>query len=505
MNVDYLKIFFLIAVITACQPDFRHTNYYFDAENGNDTNSGTSPKDAFKSLNKIRQIKVAAGDSILLKSGSIFPEKLYFSGKGEPGNPVVIGKYGGEKRPFLKGNAENTEMLHIYNSENIVIRDMEVSNEGDRSIDGLCGVKVELEEYGEAKNTTIDNLYIHNITGGLEIKKGGGTALLVENSEENDSVASRFIGLVIEDCILNDCQRDGIRVKGQWIRSKWFPNLGVTIRKNLIDGIPGDGIVVSGCDSALIEYNTLRNFPEVLPSTEACDGIWPWSSDNTVVQFNVVSDHHSLVDGYAYDSDWNCQNSVFQYNLSYNNVGGFMLVIATNGWPESWCVNGNTGTQIKYSISINDGLRDYPTEGRIFSPVVHLTGLTKDTRIEKNLFYVPPKPKPEIDRTILHFTNHDKSFGAGDLFLGNYLSVSEPTILAKEEKSLNNLYSNNFFVGSLQTPQTGFTEYNGRFDQKMWYDKTDANWNKLIEFVKDKTVPLNGEEIPVLKLIGYFD
>jgi hypothetical protein len=290
---------------------------------------------------------------------------------------------------------------------------------------------------------------------------------------------------------------------GQWWRHKWFPNIYVVIRNNRIEGVPGDGIVVAGCDGALVEYNTVEKCPATLPPSEACDGIWPWSSDNTLVQFNVVSDHQSIVDGYAYDSDWNCRNSTFQYNLSYNNTGGFMLVIATNGWPDEMCVNGNDNTQIKYNISINDGLRDYKTENRFFSPIIHLTGWTKNTNIEKNLFYIYPKANPNIDNTILHFTEHDGKYGAGDIFRNNSIYTAEPTIYAKEEKSANNVYSGNLYVGPLKVPATGFEKYNEKFDKLMWYDEKDENWNKLIEFVKDKTIPIAGKEIPVWDIIGF--
>lgn len=37
----------------------------------------------------------------------------------------------------------------------------------------------------------------------------------------------------------------------------------------------------------------------------------------------------------------------------------------------------------------------------------------------------------------------------------------------------------------------------------MWYDPKDENWDKLIEFVKNKTVVINGQELPVLEIIGY--
>lgn len=498
-----LRILFVLTAMFFAACTNHNQNYYFDAENGNDANPGTSPAKAFKSLSKIQSLTVKGGDSILLKSGCIFPEKLAFSGKGETGKPVVFGKYGGNTRPHIKGDASEMQMVHILNSENIVIRDLEISNHGKEFVPELRGLKVEVSHYGDAHNTTIDNLFIHDVSGGLEITKGGGSAIYLQNSTDKDSVFSRFVNLAVKNCLIKNCTRDGIRMNGQWIRSKWNPNKGVVIQNNIIDGVPGDGIVVVGCDSALIEYNTVRNFPEMLPPSEACDGIWPWSSDNTLVQFNVVSGHHSIIDGYAYDSDWNCKNSVFQFNLSYNNMGGFMLVIATNGWPADWCVNGNDGTQIRYNISINDGLRNYKTENRYFSPVIHMTGLTKNTNIEKNLFYILPKSSPETDRTLLHFTMHDAKFGEGDIFQNNFIYTAEPTEFVKEEKSANNSYSGNLFIGPLNTPATGFTEYNGSFGKNMWYDPNDKNWDKLVEFIKDKKVTINGVEIPVPEIIGY--
>jgi len=493
----------LIVLFAACSHQRNTANYYFDPVDGKDTHSGTTPSQAFKSLSKIKELSLKPGDSILLKSGTTFTDELYISCKGAPERPVVLGKYGGDARPHIKGDASQIQAVHVYNTEYFVIRDLEISNQGDEPVNRLKGLHVEVDNYGEVHNITIDNLYIHDVVGGLRIDRGGGTALCLQNSRDKDSIPSRFTGLLVQNCIIRDCQRDAIKMYAQWIRGKWFPNRNVVIRNNIISGVPGDGIVVVGCDSALVEYNTMKECPATLPPSEACDGIWPWSSDNTLVQYNVVSDHHSIVDGYAYDSDWNCRNTTFQYNLSYNNTGGFMLVIATNGWPDDWCVNGNDDTQIKYNISINDGLRNYLHENRYFSPIIHLTGWTKNTNIEKNLFYIFPKPDRRIDRTILHFTKHDSRYGAGDIFRNNYIHVSEPTILAEEEKSVNNIYSDNLFIGPLETPVTGFTPYSGTFNKTLWYDEKDPNWNNLIDFAKNKTVTIYGKDIPVWEIIGY--
>lgn len=496
----------LVVLLASCSSQVAHTNYYFDSANGNDANSGTSVQTPFKSLAKLKELTLKGGDSILLKSGTVFTEKLFLSCRGEENNPVVLGKYGGMAKPHVKGNGVDTAAVHIFNSENLVIRDLEISNKGDAPKAGLLGLWVELDKFGESHNMVIDDLYVHDVYGSTVIEKGGGIGICIQNGRDNDSILNRFVGMTIENCYLKDCQRDGIKFRGYWIRKQWNPNLGVVVRKNVLDGVPGDGIVLAGCDGGLIEYNVMKNCPKTLPESEACDGIWPWCSDNTLVQFNVVSDHKSIIDGYAYDSDWGCRNSVFQYNLSYNNDGGFMLVIGTDGWPEDWCVNGNIETKVRYNVSINDGLRNYLTNAShkdaYFSPAMHFTGYTQNTLVENNLFYLFPKPEPQIDRTLFHFTKHDSSYGKGDVFKNNYIYAPEMTVAVKEEKAVGNQYSGNVYVGSLKTPATGFTKQDGFFNKSLWYNAEDKNWDILLDFLKDKTVPVNGKELKVLDIIG---
>ena len=113
---------------------------------------------------------------------------------------------------------------------------------------GLLGLWIELDKFGESHNMVIDDLYVHDVYGSTVIEKGGGIGICIQNGRDNDSILSRFVGMTIENCYLKDCQRDGIKFKGYWIRKQWNPNLGVVIRRNVLDGVPGDGIVLAGCD-----------------------------------------------------------------------------------------------------------------------------------------------------------------------------------------------------------------------------------------------------------------
>lgn len=505
-TITFLTALLILTTFTATSK-----NYYFDPVKGNDANKGTSPYEAFRSLQKLNSLTVNPGDSILLKSGATFKEKLYFSGKGSENKPIVIGKYYGNLRPYLKGNGSLQEMVHIYNSEYIVIRDLEISNRGPKPLPHLTGLLVELHNYGTAKNITVDNLYVHDVLGSLlkgdgyqHKDVGAGQAILLRNllNKEKDSVSSRFDGLTVENCKIKNCQRNGIMMWGNWIRKYWNPNVHVIIRNNELEGIPGDGIVPVGCDSPLVEYNVMRNCPAVLPATEACDGIWPWSCDNAIVQYNIVSDHKSKVDGYGFDSDYNCNNSLFQYNLSYNNDGGFLLLCNSGGWPKEYSI-GNRNTVVRYNVSINDGIRSYPVKGHTgyFSPVVHITGHTENSLLEKNIFVIPKK---QFSKTDKRWVCSDDWTGYADstFFLNNYIYVEEPTLALYLTNSTNNVIKNNFYVGPLTTPENGFNAYRGKFGREMWYSG-EKGWMDLFAFLKGKTIIINGKSTQILDIIGW--
>jgi Right handed beta helix region len=479
-------------------------NYYFDPVNGNDANEGRSPATAFKSLNKIKALHLVPGDSILLKAGALFTQPLYLSCKGSGDRPIVVGKYGGKEKPRLEGDGSRMQMVHVFNSEYVVIHDLEVSNKGNRPVNGLNGVLVELFNYGTAKNITLQNLYVHDVYGGLVKDKNPGNAILLKNftDENSDTILSRFDGLLVENCHIKNCQRNGLMMWGNWIRKKWYPSLHVVFRNNLLEGVPGDGIVPVGCERPLVEYNTMRDCPAALPPSEACDGIWPWSCDDALIQYNIVSDHKSQVDGYGFDSDWNCTNSVFQYNLSYNNDGGFLLVCNPGGWTPDWSI-GNKGTIIRYNISINDGLRNYIVNGRkdYFSPVIHITGPVRNTRIEKNLFYIFKKPSPEIDKTILHFSSWD-GYSDSTFFENNFLKLEEPNRMVELSESTNNIFKDNIFVGALNISGRGFKEYRGDAGKAIWFDKRDEHWKKLLAFLTGKTILINGQKQKLTDIIS---
>jgi len=94
---------FIIIMIMITSQLFAGTIYYVDATNGSDSNSGTSPEIAWKTINKVNNSSFNPGDSILFKKGEIWREQLIVPSSGSSGNPITFGAYGSGDDPIING------------------------------------------------------------------------------------------------------------------------------------------------------------------------------------------------------------------------------------------------------------------------------------------------------------------------------------------------------------------------------------------------------------------
>jgi hypothetical protein len=283
-----------------------------------------------------------------------------------------ISTYGKGASPRIDAQGKFLSTLFLNNESYVTVNGLDIANHGTVPQPKLTGVKLEEDNFGITHDVVLDGLYVHDVTGSDAKDEGGGAGIDCVCS--GDKVPTKFDGLLIEHCHLVRTDRNGITTEGSWERLHWFPSLNVVIRDNLLEDIGGDGIVPIACDHALVEHNILRGAR--MRAQDYCAGIWPWSCDNTVVQYNEVSGMKGTNDGEGYDSDFNCRNSLFQYNFSHNNDGGFMLICdnGTQGMPYNI---GNSGTIIRYNISINDGLH-----------TLHIAGPCSNTHIYNNTIYI---------------------------------------------------------------------------------------------------------------------
>jgi hypothetical protein len=301
-------------------------------------------------------------------------------------------------------------------------------------------VHVVAENSGDLHHIYVQHLTVHDVNGDFKEKVNGG----IHYSSVGNIKPSRFIDLRIEQNHIFHVDRSGIfGWSTHWIRSRWYPSLDVVIRNNVLDDIGGDGIVNVATDGALVEHNVVSHASQ--RSQDYNVGIWPWSADNTVIQYNEVYGTHGQHDAEGFDSDWNSRHTIIQYNYSHDNEGGFLL-ICNDGSQSSSDSAGNVGTIVRYNISQNDHHR-----------AIKLSGSVKNTLIYNNTLYVG---KGENSDLILHT---DWTGWASDTFIynnifyvegkgqfgygvkgnpdGSYDSAPGPG------KSVNNVYDSNLYYG----------------------------------------------------------
>ena len=408
-------------------------DYYIDSRTGEDTNNGKTPTEAWASLDKVNSRQFQPGDRILFAAGSIYHGQLEPKGCGVAGEPILIDRYGEGSNPAIHGDGRKPHTLLLENVEYWEARNLEITNKGKKRGRGRRGVIIRARDFGDCHHIILEGLEIHDVNGLLYKEQGGGSGILWENGGQR--IPTRFVGLQILNCHIHNCQRNAINSRGNTKRDAWYPSLEVVIRGNLIENIPGDCIVPIGTDGALVEYNVVRRGVDILPEKDAAAGIWPWSCDNTLIQFNEASDHRAKWDGQGFDVDWNCIGTVMQYNYSHDNWGGFLLV-CNNG--KSYGSKSNIGTRdsvIRYNLSVNDGLRPYKTavNDRFFSPTFHITGPVENTRIERNIIIMPHERHPEIENTLIEVNNWGGPYPLKTVFCSNVVrNPSTPAILWKK-------------------------------------------------------------------------
>lgn len=162
--------------------------FYVSSMHGDDTNSGQTPEDAFRSLRKINQLEIQPGDQIFLERGSVFiGEYLHLYAGGTKEAPVVVDAYGEGALPRIEadgngiwyqnygGHLDNvvhtwkgylSSAVLLYDAEYISIRNLEITNnpciknerlnQADRM--NRTGVSVIAQNHGTLHQIELDHL-----------------------------------------------------------------------------------------------------------------------------------------------------------------------------------------------------------------------------------------------------------------------------------------------------------------------------------------------------------
>lgn len=117
-------------------PPVMAADYYVDATDGDDGNTGTSPGQAWQTLAKIEAESFAANDNIYLQRGEVWEESLDFPSSGTSGNPITISAYGSGSPPVIDGGGTRTHCLRLDNDDYVDVEYLECRDYTERGIHG---------------------------------------------------------------------------------------------------------------------------------------------------------------------------------------------------------------------------------------------------------------------------------------------------------------------------------------------------------------------------------
>ncbi|MGI6173749.1 MAG: hypothetical protein ACOYI8_07575 [Christensenellales bacterium] len=348
--------------------------YYIDSQMGSDLHPGTSQDRPWATLSRASSHMYGPGDAILLKKGSVFKGQLALKGSGAEGKPCIISSYGNGERPAIEANGAFEAALLLENNEYWEVTGLEISNTGSAPAAKRTGILCRLSTDGIRRHIAIRDNYIHDVNGS-NVKKDGDRANGIAVRAGDEGSTSRYDDVLIEGNRLKRCDRVGISVKGMYARDRWNPLRRVTISRNVLEDIGGDGIVNIGTIHCLVSRNVIRGGR--MRDDMYCAGIWPWSSDFTRIEYNEVSGFKGTRDGQGFDCDYNCIGTIHYGNYSHDNEGGYMLVCTADQKVRLPKELGCVSSRIDRNLSVNDLCRTF-----------HLAGPIIGTSISDNCIYV---------------------------------------------------------------------------------------------------------------------
>lgn len=106
-----------LAAMTLAGANGWGATYYVDSSGGSDSNSGTSPSAAWRTVSRVNQGRYNPGDSVLFKRGGHWREGMLVYSSGTSSAPITFGSYGDGPLPVISGAEEITGMIAADGSQ----------------------------------------------------------------------------------------------------------------------------------------------------------------------------------------------------------------------------------------------------------------------------------------------------------------------------------------------------------------------------------------------------
>jgi autotransporter-associated beta strand protein len=365
-------LFTCILIATA-----RGADYFVDPA-GNDSNNGTSTATPWRSLGKVNGTVFQSGDNVFFKRGGTWVGTLSPQGSGNSTARITLGAYGAGPKPLINGNGA-WAVIALSSQEYWTIQDFEVTNPAGDTSNSRSGIRVDWSGSGTMRGIQILNNDVHDIRGIKNVNDGGrnngGIFFWINEPGKAD-------GVLIQGNVVKNIYGQGINFNGEaeymgggMNYANCSPN--VVARGNTVLTTSGDGLLMLGTHNELVEFNEVGYVGDLSDNGNNIAAAWPTRHVNGLWQYNHV--HHTkwlnANDSTAFDNDGFLSGAtVFQYNYSHDNAGGFLMEYTWGGDEPG------AQTIVRYNISWNENrvLASNRNSARIYNNVFYNPGGTLD-------------------------------------------------------------------------------------------------------------------------------
>ena len=306
--------------------------YYVDSVNGDDGNCGTQENAPLRSLERVNGLKLQPGSEIRFCRGGSWKGMLVLRDSGTRFEPIRISSYGEGEMPEIDGCGAWAG-IWLNGCSHVIVENLKVANRAEkcRLRQGIC---VEGRAEGITEYVTIRNCEILEVSGQNSREEpvyesmywNGGIYVTMPG---RSSAENHLHHIHVLNNYIHDVTTSGIRINQEEDFINDIHHTCVVVRGNRIERTGADGIIVANCISPLIDSNVCRDAGALgsLERTRLIAGIWVCAVSNALIQRNEVSGTRLFMDdGTAFDTDWGTEGTtVFQYNYTHDNAGGFWL------------------------------------------------------------------------------------------------------------------------------------------------------------------------------------
>jgi len=422
------------------------THPVYISNSGKNWYDGKSPSTPWKNFDNVNATNFGPGAKILFKRGETFVGRLVLHGSGIASDPIVISAYGEGEKPLLQGGDQSYQVIRLTDNEGIEIRDLRISNTNDvnNTYMNRHGINiVPPEGAGDMRYLHFINLDFINIYGAST--ENHDCQGIYGNTDGNDNAAvpSRWNDMLIEGCTFVNIDGRGVQIRDKCLDitdvringyTNYYPTIGFVFQHNYGTNCYRNMCQIRGTKNALIQYN-------VMDTTHEGSAFWPFGTDGTVVQFNIFKHlRKSSSDCYVCHFDFNCINTLMQYNYGYDVEGGLIQLLTNSENP----ANFQEGAVARYNIGVDCGWRPLKNGAGIF-----ITGMVDGGKIYNNTIITTDK-YPSYKA--ISFNNWGGKWPKNNKIFNNifYAAGSESGFNREDKMVVNgNVVSHNLYYGNI--------------------------------------------------------